>query len=111
MIMLWVFRVFKYHRMQINNAANINIVNQSNHMGQVDLLWFVRILFIGFGVSANLFFWFLFIMSSYCYLAYKGQSNVTFLLPAADDSLTFAFEALLTYCFFAKLLYILMLIW
>eukprot|EP00484_Ammonia_sp_Unknown_P026519 CAMPEP_0197030108 /NCGR_PEP_ID=MMETSP1384-20130603/9408_1 /TAXON_ID=29189 /ORGANISM="Ammonia sp." /LENGTH=829 /DNA_ID=CAMNT_0042459391 /DNA_START=606 /DNA_END=3095 /DNA_ORIENTATION=- len=108
---LWIYRVFQYQRMELiyyNMNMNSNI-RSSQHT--VDLVWFARIILVGFGISAHLFFWFLFFVSSYCYLAYKGQSKIQFLLPENTDSMMSAFKGLLTYCFLAKLLHVLMLIW
>jgi len=105
-LLLCVFQIFRFQRMEISNHWPT-----ASNSPQLDLLWFLRILLLGFGVSANLLFWFLFFVASYCYLAFKGQSKIKFLMPEHGDSLLVAFRALLTYCFFAKLLHILMAIW
>ena len=69
-VIIWIFKVYKYQKM------NTSIAAQNHH--QLDLVWFARVILIGFGVSSHLFFWYLFFLSSYCYLSYKGQSDILF---------------------------------
>ena len=97
----WIYNVYRYQKMELINTINPSIAVNAQQQ-TMDLSWFIRIVFIGFGVSSHLFFWFLFFISSYCYLSFKGQSNIKFLLPEDDSSMMTAFKALLIYCFFAK---------
>ena len=108
-VAIWIYKVYKYQRMQLINTMNPN--GPQNIQQSLDIVWFIRIIFIGFGVSSHLFFWLLFFVSSYCYLSVKGQSNIKFLLPQDDNSMITAFKALLIYCFLGKLFHVLMLIW
>ena len=97
-LLLCGLRVFRFHRMESNEAVTGNAASSQ----QLDLLWFIRILFLGLGVSANWLFWLSFLVSAYCYLSFKGQSTIKFLMPEDDDAAISAFKALLVYCFFAK---------
>lgn len=98
-ILKWIYNIYRYQKIQLLQEKN------------TDLIWLVRIILIGFGVSSHLFFWYLFFISSYCYLSFKGQSNIKFLLPLDNDSILISFKGLLIYCFFAKLFHFLMLIY